>query len=448
MTARILLVEDDALVAAALARFLRHCGHAVEVAADLQRARDSFAAGPPDVAIVDYELPDGTAFSLLQHCHATDSSTAFIVLTGHGTIELAVDAIKLGAEQFLTKPINLKSLELIVHRALDGGRHRRQARADQRNRERGRPDPFIGSSTTLKRLQDLAHSVVGADVPLLILGETGTGKGVLARWLHDHSPRTSEAFVDLNCAGLSRELAESELFGHRKGSFTGATSDKPGLMELAHHGTMFLDELGDLDLGVQPKLLKALEDRAIRRVGDVQTRPAEVRLIAATHRNLLEMAQAGTFRHDLLFRVNTVIFELPPLRQRPEDIPILARALVERLCTDSGRSIPQLTPEADRALVGYGWPGNARELRNVLERALLLHRSGSLGAELLELVPQAVRSPRSTGTLSLAESERRHVLEVLAAFGGRVDETATALDIPRSSLYAKLKRWGVKPSRI
>jgi len=448
MPARVLLVEDDDLLATALARFLRHCGHVVEVASDLQRAKDSFAAGPPDVAIVDYELPDGTAFNLLQHCRAADSSTAFIVLTGHGTIELAVDAIKLGAEQFLTKPINLKSLEVIVDRALDGGRHRRQAHADQRVRERGQPNPFLGRSGAIRRLEELAHSVVGADVPLLILGETGTGKGVLARWLHDHSQRAAESFVDLNCAGLSRELAESELFGHRRGSFTGASADKPGLMELAHHGTLFLDELGDLELRVQPKLLKALEDRAIRRVGDVQTRPADVRLIAATHRDLLEMAQNGAFRQDLLFRVNTVTFELPPLRERREDIPVFAQAVIERSCLEAGRTPPELTTEATELLMSYAWPGNTRELRNVLERAMLLHRGGSLGAELLDFIPRSSRGVGVARISTLAELERQHVLDVLARFSGRVDDAAEALDVPRSSLYAKLKRWGVKPSRI
>jgi transcriptional regulator with PAS, ATPase and Fis domain len=298
----------------------------------------------------------------------------------------------------------------------------------------------------MRRLAEDARRFVSAESPVLIQGETGTGKGVLAAWLHRNGPRADEAFVDLNCATLSRDLLESELFGHEKGAFTGAVAAKQGLLDVAHRGTLFLDEIGDVDPLVQPKLLKVLEDKRFRRLGDVRDRQVDVRLITATHQDLTQLVRDNRFRSDLYFRVNTIPLTVPPLRERREDIERLAQALLEGIASDLGRNGLSLAPEAVRALEAYPWPGNIRELRNVLERAVLLCEGRTLGARDLrfEATPGVAASEAS---LTLAELERRHIERVLAAERGRVESAARRLGIPRSSLYQKLKRLGLQPPR-
>ena len=315
----VLVVEDDAQMRTLLARYLARQGHVVFGAPTLAEGRALQAKEAPDLIIVDYNLPDGTAFDLLGSRQEQDGAEAVIVLTGVGTIDLAVHAIKLGAEHFLTKPVDIESLGVLVQRTLEAQRDRRQ-RALAAAAAQDTANPFLGTSRRIRELRELAEALLDSDAPVLLQGETGCGKGVMARWLHANSSRKDEAFVDLNCAGLSLELVESELFGHRRGAFTGAVNNKPGLLEVAHRGTLFLDEIGDLELGVQPKLLKALEEGSFRRVGDHASRSADVRLIAATHKNLGAMAQQEKFRGDLLFRINTLVLEIPPLRERDEDL--------------------------------------------------------------------------------------------------------------------------------
>jgi DNA-binding NtrC family response regulator len=452
MSAKLLVVDDAPEMLAALVEYLKRLGYVVSQATTRVEALARFEAEAPDLCIVDYALPDCTAFELIPELRKRDGKVAIIVLTGQGTIELAVQAIKLGAEHFLTKPVDLKSLGVLVERVLARLTEQRRSSAERRVEERSRVDPFVGTSAAVAQVRELASAVVHSEVPVLLRGETGTGKGVLARWLHDHGPRSEEAFVDLNCAGLSRELAETELFGHQRGSFTGASATKRGLLEIAHHGTLFLDEIGDLDPAVQPKLLKALEERTYRRVGDVQTRSADVRLITATHRDLAEMTRTGAFRNDLLFRINTVTIELPALRDRREDIVPLARCVIEHLCRQQGRPQTELTKDARSALESHGWPGNIRELRNVLERALLFARNGVLDAASVALpsVSAGGATPRlqgdDDGGQSLEDVERIHILRVLDRTSGRVEEAARILGVPRSSLYAKLKRYGLRAS--
>src|SRR5581483_10514432 len=291
------------------------------------------------------------------------------VLTGHGSIDLAVRTVKEGAEQFLTKPVELAALGTIIQRTLDNQRTRRRDQATRRTQgERTAPDPFLGTSPSVLALATEAQLAVGGDSPVLVQGETGSGKGVLARWLHDSGARTEEAFVDINCAGLSRELLESELFGHARGAFTGAIADKKGLLEVAHRGTLFLDEIGDMDVSLQPKFLKALEEKRFRRLGEVNERRVDVRLIAATNQDLGDLVREKRFRADLYYRINTVVLRVPPLRERTGDIPLLAGAILRRLAQEMGRPEIELAADAVEALQAYPWPGNVRELRNVLER--------------------------------------------------------------------------------
>jgi len=444
----ILLIDDDASVTGLLTHTLKRDGHKVTAVGSLALAHAHLETHAPEIILLDHQLPDGNAIDFLRWARDKDNKARIVVLTAHGSIPLAVEAIKLGAEQFLTKPVELDSLRVLLDKLAERNRETRRDLAMRYVEGKNRTNPFLGDSAAMQRVEEVVRSVARSNVPVFIRGETGSGKGVLARWLHQASDRSDEAFVDLNCAGLSRELVESELFGHKKGAFTGATADKMGLLELADRGTLFLDEVGDLDIAVQPKLLKALEDHTFRRLGAVQERNVDVRLITATHKDLAELAAQGAFRNDLLFRINTVTVELPPLRERTEDIVPLAREMLASLGM-RGTESARLRPEAERALVAHDWPGNVRELKNVLERALLFSPSGDITAGSLMLGQRPARpAPDSNSKGSLADAERQHVMTVLRAHAGDVPQAAQALGVPRSSLYAKLKRWGVRPKDV
>jgi DNA-binding NtrC family response regulator len=289
--------------------------------------------------------------------------------------------------------------------------------------------------------------VVQSESPILIEGETGTGKGVLARWLHQNGPRAEEAFVDLNCAGLTRELLETELFGHEKGSFTGATASKIGLLEAAHRGTVFLDEIGDMDPPVQPKLLTVLEEKRFRRLGDVRDRHVDIRLLAATHHDLGRLAQEGKFRSDLYFRISTLPLTVPPLRERAEDIPILARGFLAHFATEMGRGGVSLADDGLAALQQYRWPGNIRELRNVLERAVLVSEGDVIRRQDLRFALSQGAPAPAEGSGTLEDLERRGIEKALEAESGHVDRAARRLGVPRSSLYKKIKKYGLPTSR-
>jgi transcriptional regulator with PAS, ATPase and Fis domain len=284
---------------------------------------------------------------------------------------------------------------------------------------------------------------------VLILGETGTGKGVLARWLHENSPRADEAFVDLNCAGLTRELLETELFGHEKGAFTSATASKQGLFEVAHRGTIFLDEVGDVDLQIQPKLLKVLEEKRFRRLGDVRDWQVDVRLIAATHQDIGQLVREKRFRDDLYFRISTIPLSFPSLRDRIEDIPTLAQYLLNKVSADLGRGELMLDQGCIQALQAYSWPGNIRELRNVIERAVLLSDQKQISLNDLHFDGHTqLRAPFLDTNLTLLEIEKQHIERVLQEEHGRVEKAAKRLGIPRSSLYQKIKKHQILTSKV
>lgn len=446
---RIQLVDDDPSARAAVREYLEIQGYEVCEAETAAGAVEVFRQSRPDVVILDYRLPDGNALEILPRLRAIDSDVPVLILTGHGTIDLAVTAIQQGAEQFLTKPVQLSALHVLIQRAIDRHRQARRVAAGAIGTRRSAIDPFVGSSQVIADLKDEAGHILNSDSPILILGETGAGKGVLARWLHENGPRRDEAFVDLNCAGLSREFLESELFGHERGSFTGAIAAKKGLLEVADRGSVFLDEIGDVDRDLQPKLLKVLEEKRFRRLGDVKDRRVDIRLIAATHQDLARLVQEGNFRGDLYYRINAIPLTVPALRDRPEDIPILARLFLEGFARDSGCAAVELAPDALEALIHYAWPGNIRELRNVLERAVLLAGDGPLTPRDIPFnpLPKAEDGKESAGDLTLEEMERRYVEQVLREEKGRVRTAAQRLGIPLSSLYSKLKRWDLPFSR-
>jgi DNA-binding NtrC family response regulator len=441
---KILIVDDEDLVRLGISTFLTANGFDLVEAASCSEAAEAFQEHSPDAVLLDFRLPDGTALELLQRLRAIDAAVPVVVLTGHGSVELAVRAIKEGAENFLTKPVAMPVLLTLLQRLLENSRRRDRDLVSRMNQGAGSEDPFRGTSRTIRRLADEAARVAARESPVLILGETGSGKGVLARWLHAAGPRAQEPLVDLNCAGLTRDFLETELFGHEKGAFTGAAVQKRGLLEVAHRGTVFLDEFGELHPEVQPKILKALEEKRFRRLGSVRDQAVDIRLIAATHRNPAAMVADGTFRSDLYFRINTLPLHVPPLRERVEDIPILAQHLVTRLGRDLGESC-RLTDGALRELSLYDWPGNVRELRNVLERAILLADGCLLTPRQLrfEARPRAGRAAPEP-ELTLAEVERRHIARVLEEERGRVETAAKRLGISRSTLYNKIQKFGLE----
>ena len=446
---RILVLDDNEAIRTSVAMYLGDAGYGVQEASSLGAAMRALDGAPFDAAVVDYMLPDGTALDLLARLKETGNALPIIMLTGHGSIDLAVRAIRAGAEHFLTKPLELPALLEVVQRTTDARRTQRREAATRSRVTRDAVNPFLGESERMRQLAADARRVATSDMPVLLQGETGSGKGVLAAWLHANGPRAGEAIVDINCAGLNAQLLESELFGHERGAFTGAHATKPGLFDLADRGTLFLDEMGDMDPLVQPKLLKVLEERRFRRLGGVRDRVADVRLVAATHLDLETAVAERRFRSDLYFRINTLVLRVPPLRERPEDIPSLAHAIFER--QGRGGPTPELSPDAVRALQAYRWPGNVRELRNVLERATLLSDHRVLDARDLRLSANPDESGRvAAGPLeivTLEENERRYLLRVLDAKSGRVDDAAVALGIPLSTFYQRLKRLQISVGR-
>lgn len=446
---KILIVEDDANFRFIAREFLQCQGYEVYEAESCQATLNAFRSFGPDVVVSDYSLPDGNALELLLRLKNVDPYLLFLVMTRHGTIDLAVQMIKAGADQFITKPIELPSFLTVIQQTLKHRRNGKDRLVNQPRKRRHLLDPFLGISPAIRSLAQKAQKLLSTQNSILIQGETGTGKGVLAAWLHYHSPRREESFVDLNCAALSRELLETDLFGHERGAFTGAVTSKMGLFEVAHGGTVFLDEIGDMDLQVQPKLLKVLEEKRFRRLGDVRERLVDVRLITATHKELGLLVEENKFRSDLYFRINTLSLKLPPLRERIEDIPILARHILNEVAADLRCSNFALSPDLEKTLQAHRWPGNIRELRNVLERAVLLGEDNTLTPEDLhvEHLSGATMFSRDQ-ILTLSELEHRHIENVLLVEKGCVEEAAKRLGLSRSALYEKIKKHRIELSRI
>jgi DNA-binding NtrC family response regulator len=444
MPQKVLIVDDEAGLRIAITEFLAQQKFIVAEADSCKTAVSEFRRVRPDCVVLDYSLPDGNALDVLRQCQAIDATVPIIILTGHGSIDVAVTAVKLGAEQFLTKPLELSTLVVVIERALENQRNRQKQLARSTRQLREALDPFAGESNVIRNLADQAQRVSGVDCPVLITGETGTGKGVLARWLHENGPRVNEAFVDINCAGFAHDLLETELFGHEKGSFTGAISAKVGLFEVAHRGTIFLDEIGDMDLQLQPKLLKVLEEKTFRRVGEVRDRQVDTRVIAATHQDIAALVHEKKFRPDLYFRINTVVLKVAALRERLQDISSLAESILKTTATELSRPNVSFAPEAIEAMRAYAWPGNLRELRNVIERAVLLSDVDVLRRKHLQFEPEPPHEKNAYDlTLTMEALERYHITSVLAAENGHVERAAARLGIPRSTLYQKVRLFGL-----
>ena len=455
---RLLIVEDDPVQRELLAAIFEDEPCKALVAGTLAETRRILQRFQPDIILLDYQLPDGNALELIRELRTEEPRPAVVVITSLSSVTLAVDLIQEGADHFLVKPVEPGALLALCRRLMDQARLRQNSLAENRLAGQQAFNPFAGASAAIKSLEIRVKQVLGVDVPILLNGETGTGKSALARWVHTQSRRSAHAFVELNCAGLNRELLESELFGHEKGAFTGAATAKAGLMELAHRGTLFLDEIAEMDLQVQAKILKAIEEHTFRRLGENRDRSADFALIGATHHNLEQMLGSGRFREDLYYRISTLQITIPALRERREDIPLLARLFLVRIAHQWGIGSLEFSAEAEAWLREQTWPGNIRELKNTLERAVLTRQGHvidvedlSLGASPRREAPVAAGAPEAlprASSLTLQEVERRHILRVMEEVGFQVETAAPLLGIPRSTLYVKLKTHGISTSRI
>lgn len=442
--ATILIIDDENSIRMGFGSFLQSRGYEVLEAENGARGIAQVRAHSPDLVLLDLKLPDIEGIDLLRQIRSENEFMVVIMITAFGTIEVAVRALKLGAENFLTKPFDPESLLIVIEHSLEIHRLRRQKILNEFQQKGEAEELYASRSNKMLKFQELAR-IVSRDptVTVLITGETGTGKGKWARWIHEHSERKDKPFVEINCAGLSKELLESELFGYEKGAFTGAVNNKSGLLEIASGGTMFLDEISEMELQVQAKVLKVLEDNRFRRLGSVQERSTNVRLITASNKNLEKAVKENHFREDLFYRLNVMALDLPPLRERPEDIVPLAEFFLEQMARKKSQPLPVLSDEAKRVLEGYSWPGNLRELRNLLERAFLLRKDAVLDAGLFPIHPAAVMDAGMSGTsypmVPLKDVEINHIKQVLNAVNNNYRKAAQILGINRNTLYNRLK---------
>jgi DNA-binding NtrC family response regulator len=449
---RLLIVDDDPQIVAGLTALLDRDWDIVGATSG-RDATVRFGELSPDVVLLDVQLPDTTGIDLLHQFKMYSETTAVIMMSGVGTFERVVESMKLGAETFLQKPFDYDTLQVALEQASRMIATRREVIALRRADGNATAERLPGISTSITQLNDVIGQIARAVSPVLIEGESGTGKGVTARLLHNRSPRARAPFVDLNCAGLSKELLESELFGHERGAFTNAMNTKPGLFEIAGEGTLFLDEIGEMEPTVQARLLKALEEKRFRRVGGIRDLRADFRLLAATNRDLGAEVAAGRFRGDLFYRLNVVRLKMPPLRERLEDLPILVEAVLRPLAKEMARTVPKISAPGMKKLGGYPWPGNVRELRNVLERALLTLAGNEIHSDDITLDTDTSAVAGKGGALPTEEWEiepldrvvSRYVAAAVEATGGNARKAARKLDISPSTLYARLKEAEPKP---
>jgi DNA-binding NtrC family response regulator len=457
------VVDDDPIVRDSLAALLREEGHDVQTACDAGEGRDHLRAGRFDLLITDVMLPGSDGMDLLTWTRREVPEVDVFVITAYGTIDSAVEAMKRGAMEYLTKPILDDDVRIAVLRALE----QRALRAENRRLKQAMGQRYsfesiLGQDPAFVRVFDVLDAAADSDATALITGESGTGKSLIARAIHANSSRREGPFVEVSCGALGESLLESELFGHVQGAFTHAVRDKDGKFAAADGGTIFLDEIGSASLAMQARLLRVLQERRFEPVGSNRTREVDVRVILATHRDLRREVVEGRFREDLFYRINVVTVDVPPLRRRVGDIPLLAEHFLERSARAHGRDVAGFTPEAMHLLQRHDWPGNVRELENCVERAVVLARQAMIGPEDLpdaviadppagreqesppgDLEPVGVLADGQTLEQAVAGSERRIIAAALAAHQGRRQDTADQLGINRVTLYKKMKKYGL-----
>jgi two-component system response regulator AtoC len=451
MKGRVLVVDDDKSMTELLSERLKRRQFEVVAASGAAEARVAFDAAEADVVVTDLNMPGQSGIQFCEWVVTNRADTPVIVITAFGSLDTAVAAIRAGAYDFITKPFEIDVLAIALERAI---KHRELRHEVKRLRSlldatRGMGE-LLGQSPVMLELKELMSRVAESQASVLVTGESGTGKEVVARLLHQKGSRADHPFLALNCAAMPEHLIESELFGHVRGAFTDAKTDKVGLFVQANRGTLFLDEIGDMPLGLQPKLLRVLEERKVRPVGGGKEIPIDLRLIAATHRDLEDAIEQGQFREDLYFRLNVIQMALPPLRARGNDVLLIAQSFIETYAKQAGRAVVGLTPEAAERLSSYAWPGNVRELRNAIERAVALTRHENITVDDL---PERIRAYKVSHVLvashdpeelvNLAEVEKRYIARVLGAVGGNKSSAAKILGIDRTTLYKKLQQYKI-----
>jgi two-component system response regulator PilR (NtrC family) len=451
-----LVVDDERDIRELLVLTLGRMGLRVDTAADLASARAQLGAEKYDLCLTDMRLPDGSGMDLVSHIAQRFPETPVAMITAHGNVEAAVNALKAGAFDFVTKPVDLSVLRRLVQHALELN--------EQRRSQQPTSNRLIGDSARMQQLRSTIGKLARSQAPVYISGESGVGKELVARLIHEQGSRAAGPFVPVNCGAIPAELMESELFGHKKGSFTGAHADKEGLFQAANGGTLFLDEVAELPLHLQVKLLRVIQEKTVRPVGGATELPVDVRILSATHKNLARLVDDGKFRHDLFYRINVIELPVPPLRDRRDDIPLIARAVLQRLATELGEPTLRMTADAEQRLAAYAFPGNVRELENILERAVALSEGGQIQAGDL-MLPQAqaaasAPAPAVRGGLDLerlartsTESglpealellEREAIQKALEACRYNKTKTAAHLGITFRALRYKLKKLGME----
>ncbi len=458
MRPRILVVDDEPSIRTVLKAHLSREGHDVSTASDGAEAVSALTGAPFDLVISDLKMPGMSGLELLAWCTREQPGLPVVLITAHGTVDTAVEALKLGAQDFITKPFDLEELRLAVEKALrvEQARRRNWLDAASYGPDSGRFD-LVGRTAAMKRVYALVERVADSPSTVLLTGESGTGKELVARALHTASSRRNAPFVTVNCGAIPEALFESELFGHEKGAFTGAASSKPGKFELADGGTLFLDEVGELGRDLQVKLLRALQERSIDRVGGTRPVKVEVRVVAATNVDLQALVASGHFRDDLYYRLAVVPIRLPPLRERREDIPLLVQHFVHRFNERLGMNVTTIDDDVMDQLVQWSWPGNIRELENTIERGVLLAEDGRLSRDIIPdtaapATGEAERPVPVDAGIGLKEYVRVHtvrlerdlILRSLGHESGNVTRTARRLDISRKALQLKMKEYGLR----
>ena len=442
---RVLVIDDEKNIRTALSLCLEQAGCQVTAAPSPESASSALAQQAYDLAFLDLRMGDSNGLDLIPRLLAESPNLMIVVMTAYATIDSAVEAIKRGASDYLPKPFTPAQIRHVVDQSLKQRDLKRQVMdLEGRLREAAPETDLETESPKLRAVFEVAAKASSSDAPVLLRGESGTGKSVLARWIHSLSPRGRQPFVVVNCPTLSEELLTSELFGHAKGAFTGAVRDQPGRVEAAEGGTLFLDEIGDISPSLQAKLLRFLEEKEFERLGENKTRRADVRAIAATNRELVDQVRKGLFREDLLYRLNVIDLQLPPLRERREDILRLARRFLSFFAISARRQTPELSKAAADALTSYHWPGNVRELRNTIERAVILWPAQVIEPEAFPThIAARARSPESAhigGNFSLDAVDREHITRVVARTP-TLDDAAAILGIDASTLWRKRKKY-------
>ena len=448
-----LVVDDEPDIRELLTLTLTRLGLLVDAAGNVTEAKRRLAEQEYAICLTDFRMPDGTGMDLVEHVAKNYPRVPIAIITAYGSVDIAVNALKAGAFDFVSKPVDLAVLRRLVQSALKLAEERKAEPAPVASG----PSPLLGSSAAIEDVRQTVAKVARSQAPVYITGESGSGKELVARQIHELGPRASGPFVPVNCGAIPGELMESEFFGHKKGSFTGAAADKDGLFQAANGGTLFLDEVADLPMHMQVKLLRVIQEKAVRPIGARQEVPVDVRVLSATHKNLARLVEQGTFRQDLFYRINVIEVRVPPLRERREDIPLLASRFLDRVAPDWGVEKPQLSARSIEALKAYDFPGNVRELENILERAVALCENSTIEPEDLRLTPRpaaggalpaGIADPKVAAGASLDDYidnlEREALLKALQET--RYNKTAAAknLGITFRALRYKLKKLGIE----